>query len=74
MFLRYANLKNIEQELSRAIREHKEDGERFWFSRVSMTIPPALFGESQFADKQNETDVEIRTVTLTEEVYIFCVF
>jgi len=50
------NFKNIEQELSLAIREHKEDGERFWFSRVSTTIPPVLFGESQFADKQNETD------------------
>jgi hypothetical protein len=29
-----------------------------------MTIPPVMFGESQFVDK-NETDVEIRTVTLT---------
>ena len=60
--------KNIEQELSRAIREHNEDGERFWSSRVSMTIPPVMFGESQFVDK-NETDVEIRTVTLTKEVW-----
>ena len=60
--------KNIEQELNRAIREHKEDGERFWSSRVSMTIPPVMFGESQFVDK-NETEVEIRTVTLTKEVW-----
>jgi acyl carrier protein len=60
--------KNIEQELNRAIREHKEDGERFWSSRVFMTIPPVMFGESQFVDK-NETDVEIRTVTLTKEVW-----
>ena len=60
--------KNIEEKLNRAIREHKEDGERFWSSRVSMTIPPVMFGESQFVDK-NETDVEIRTVTLTKEVW-----
>jgi ABC-type ATPase with predicted acetyltransferase domain len=33
-----------------------------------MTIPPVMFGESQFVDK-NETDVEIRTVTLTKEVW-----
>jgi hypothetical protein len=31
-------------------------------------IPPAMFSESQFVDK-NETDVEIRTVTLTKEVW-----
>jgi NAD(P)-dependent dehydrogenase (short-subunit alcohol dehydrogenase family)/acyl carrier protein len=61
---------NTEQEeLNRAIREHKEDGKRFWSSRVSMAaIPPVMFGESQFVDK-NETDVEIRTVTLTKEVW-----
>jgi hypothetical protein len=38
------------------------------FSDLSMTIPPVMFGESQFVDK-NETDVEIRTVTLTKEVW-----
>jgi hypothetical protein len=58
---------NTEQELNRAIREHKEDGERFWFSKVSMTIQPVMISESPFDDK-NETDVEIRTVTLTKEV------
>jgi hypothetical protein len=46
-----ADYKNIEQELNRAIREHKEDGERFWSSIVSMTMPPVMFDESQFVDK-----------------------
>jgi hypothetical protein len=50
---------NTEQELNRAIREHKEDGKRFWSSRLSMAaIPPVMFGESQFVDK-NETDVDL---------------